>query len=932
MFRSDLVEVLNSRTAWALVGSGASIDAGLPSWRALLDDVLEKIESGDRRRIESDPAFKSALKRGDLPKCFSRVSRVVGRAAVDGAVRERILAVAMRPSVLIDSIVDWPFRGYITTNYDSQLEDRLNSGPQPGWSPVGNTESELPKLAGGAERVIWHIHGAASLPADSSRLVLTSEDYDDQYLDESPLLIQLRSVLALHRLVVLGFGFQDPEVMRILKRVGRLTNPARPIFAFLPELEGTANEVEREELLELYNVDVVPYRVRAGSHDALKDLVKTYSAFTLRRSIQFGQPMRPCPTHHPETTGLLLYNQLVMRPVAGAQVDVIITLLRARILALLNGALTPVSATTISDDLDARAALLQGASWTSGGASEISSALRELLAEDAVEKVEGGFVLTDHGNELVREHAAVATRLSDQFSASLLGRARKLLGPNAHSAPRVATVLETFLRESVEKRALGVALARYGSNQTYQEYHVVALLQALPEFLSTVKDDSEAQALVHLTQQVLAAPSEAEALFIGLSLQAHFGRNLLGYDPTTLRARLDDFRKTVFVIDSSTLIPLLARASPGHSSAVSLIRALADVGDGIVTTEMLAAEVAEHARWAVRKVDSGTGTVTVGTLAAATGRAGERSNAFLEGFLIESSQGLIIPDLHQYLRSVCGEPTRRGLYRDVEICTALKRLSVECHAFSEWEGFKEELWHERDELQKKITQLRKQRETFRHERQVRAEAEALLVVRSLREQRFRIGGHKASNAFFVSQTRILDQVDLSAQAVTLRPEAAFQWAATLTTPPVDELTVLTQGLLWELSERGLTIVNPSSLIVTFGPLATAAKTQLEEEMDRHHAAVSEMYGEPALKAFREVELLDAPVLLHSFNAQRAAALETQLADANSRLAEQAAKRLGAAERTELELLRAKEHERSQRARSKQRANASRRSRRKKKKK
>jgi hypothetical protein len=136
---------------------------------------------------------------------------------------------------------------------------------------------------------------------------------------------------------------------------------------------------------------------------------------------------------------------------------------------------------------------------------------------------------------------------------------------------------------------------------------------------------------------------------------------------------------------------------------------------------------------------------------------------------------------------------------------------------------------------------------------------------------------------------------------------------------------------WELSERGLTVVDPSTLVVTFGPLATTAQSELNEELERHRETIGQTFGEASFRAFHEAEPLDAAILLQSFHAQRAQALEEQLASTRRALAASSGAKLGEKERGELERLRAQKKERAARGKARNRANASRGGKRKKKK-
>lgn len=912
MFRTDLLNVLNTRRAWALLGSGTSVGAGLPTWRGLLKGVVDSLEPDDRARLGRDPRFKAALAKSDYPACFSRVEACLGRDVMEGKVRSQI-GTPSRRSTLLRELVDWPFAGYITTNYDDLIERYLQDAGHAGWVGIGNTEPELPKLSGDVSKLVWHIHGSVALPSQRSRLVLTGADYDEIYLEDSAVLHQLRAVLSTRRLVIVGFGLADIEFMRVLRRVGLLSNPAQPVFALVPDLEGIGGTAQRMELLEKYNIDVVPYRDPDNSHRQLLDLVKTYGSMTLRRSLEFGKPARDCPSYDPETTGLLLYNELALKRTSTTSDDVLDVLVRAMLLA----ELAQVPTTTVLNLFQAigpRTRVLQADS--DDAMRLLDRALTSLIEDQLVERLgDDRFRLTESGRTMVIRRRASSELRAQQFSAALLARATSTC-PDPSTAARVATAAESFLKKCIDDRALGLAMASASTRRKENKFHMVALFQSLPEFMEQLQDDTEALALTRVVTALLANPDDVEKHYIGLSIQARFGTHLLGQDPSGLRARIADFESATFLMDASVLIQVLARSSEPHPAAKALLGRLQDSGAFIGTTERLAEEVAEHARWALRQVDRSSGQVTTRTLEAATGRAGDWMNAFLEGFLAEAGRGDIRPTIKGYLEEVLSKPTGTRSFGLPEVADALGREAVPVVAFEAWDGFSSELLVERDDEESKIREIRTRRGNYKHDRQVRAEAEALLIVQGLRNGDLSADGKSASTAFFVSHTRLLDRLDNSGPPITMHPNLLLQWLITLHPLPDAELSVLTSALLWELEERGLAIVDPNRLRVTFGSLIDASQAQLPDEVQRYRELVGDRFGEPAARAFADVSDLDAPIVLESLLVQRATELDLRMRVLTER--SQAAK-LNDRDMKELQRLRAEKKQRTLAAKSRARS-------------
>ena len=922
MLRSELIDVVNNGKAWAFIGSGVSSGSGCPSWKGLVDCVLQGLSSELRPKVEQDGAFTSAYDKALYPSCFSRIQHYAGRKTLDQLIREEFNR-HTQPSEIHKSIANWPFAGYVTTNYDGLLERALKTLTHEPWLPVGNSRKEVTKLSGDVSKVVWHVHGSVELPKEESSLVLTAEDYDEFYLEDTCVVSQLRALLGQHRIVFFGFGFTDSEVTRLLRRIGKLSNPARPIFAFMGGIGGAQRSEERRELLERFNVDVVPYDAEDGSHSQLQEFLGVYGSLVLGRTLRFGFAERPCPSYDPETTGLLVYNEFCIKGGARVPQDILGTLLRARILSLLNYRAECTKA-EIVDDLNERTNVLKLSPRSSEEvSSEVQGVLNELTRTGLVESPDTGPLrLTEKGYELVEAHAAKARFYSVQFKASLVGRAEQLLPDRAQAVARVAKAAESFIKDCVSRHALGVAVAQQAISATARSYHMVGLLQTLPEFMKQLETPQEAIALGKLVQEVLADTADMESKFIAIALQAQFGVHLLGYDPPTLQARARELSQTFFLVDSSTLIQFLARSSTAYKSAKMIIDQLKMIGCGIATTTLLVDEVVEHINWAANMVSS-EGRVTEDTLGIATGRAGAWLNAFIDGFIEEVHEGRLV-DFFYYLGSTLGTGRFKGPVTHAHVQQALEKQGLREKALSDWDGFSEEMLQERDNEQGRIADERKLRGTYKHDRQTKAEAEALLIIRSLREKGFSCDGQLVSNAFFLSHSHVLDEIAKPSMPITMRPESALQWAATIRPCSVEELEGLTSSLLYEMAERNFELINAQKLHNVFSGLIDASKAKLAEVTQRHRELVADLYGESAVKDLADADGLSAPFVLGSYNFQLIPDLQSRLErETEARIAAQSEKRVTEKERTELNILRAREQQRQAKKLRKKRSAASR---------
>jgi hypothetical protein len=97
--------------------------------------------------------------------------------------------------------------------------------------------------------------------------------------------------------------------------------------------------------------------------------------------------------------------------------------------------------------------------------------------------------------------------------------------------------------------------------------------------------------------------------------------------------------------------------------------------------------------------------------------------------------GIYKPDFRAYLNDITGV-RGTGTGEDEPFAAAIERLDVRVTDLRSWSGFTDQLWEERDRLQEQIVEGRQKRLTYRHERQVKAEAEALIIVEHCRDGSF----------------------------------------------------------------------------------------------------------------------------------------------------------------------------------------------------
>ncbi|HMM97470.1 MAG TPA: SIR2 family protein [Anaerolineales bacterium] len=194
------------------VGGGLSIQAGYPSSNELVAHLLRdaNIEPAEINAYDKFPAKARRIKeiiqnRGDsfyeiLYRRFDENHFQINRTIP-----------------LYQDLLRIPFRAFITTNYDSCIEeaadllnihfDEIQIYPQ-----LKPNDLEATKL--------YHIHGKINqndIPDSSRSIVLTTDDYLAAYGDESRLPVLMNALFDSHNILFIGFSLEEDALYELLQ-------------------------------------------------------------------------------------------------------------------------------------------------------------------------------------------------------------------------------------------------------------------------------------------------------------------------------------------------------------------------------------------------------------------------------------------------------------------------------------------------------------------------------------------------------------------------------------------------------------------------------------------------------------------------------------------------------------------------------------------
>jgi hypothetical protein len=326
--KAELIDACISQESVLVAGAGLSKRLGYPLWNELLGDlrglsVSLAARSDGRLQLPDDCA-------GD-PLCYADQLRAQIEARPNGLaryhafLRKRFERRGPRDA-LHRQLIELPFRGIVTTNYDPALDDEL-AASQPGNSDCHFVvdQEHAPDIARflaslrlrtNHPRQVAHLHGRFDSPKS---IILTESEYRQCYghglttapgeAGQAPNWTIHRkflwTLLATRAAVFMGFSMDDPYLKRMLQTVVKdlwqWDDP--PHFAVMALSADRKPAKDKAQLLRSdYGVAVVFYDNSNGRHSGLESLVQEICdacRVVTRRQLESEEQPPKAPSHVP---------------------------------------------------------------------------------------------------------------------------------------------------------------------------------------------------------------------------------------------------------------------------------------------------------------------------------------------------------------------------------------------------------------------------------------------------------------------------------------------------------------------------------------------------------------------------------------------------------------------------------------------------------
>jgi tetratricopeptide (TPR) repeat protein len=229
---SLLADEINKKRLAVFVGAGCSISFGLPSWPDLIDGLLKK--------------YKIKNKERDVFRLASRLERGLGPLKFREEIVRSLRINEIGKSDLHDALINLETNLFITTNYDTLLEDYFKVK---GISPfIITNPKDIPSIDP-TKKTIVKLHGDLNSP---SSLVITAADYTKYKSEKKGFIDWLRLVAAQRSILFVGASFDDPRLKDVDDYVLNIFgSPRRQPFIFFKIPDQTAEKPDEDFAVEL---------------------------------------------------------------------------------------------------------------------------------------------------------------------------------------------------------------------------------------------------------------------------------------------------------------------------------------------------------------------------------------------------------------------------------------------------------------------------------------------------------------------------------------------------------------------------------------------------------------------------------------------------------------------------------------------------------
>lgn len=255
-----------------ILGAGASIPGGLPSWSELKSTLCEAIPDIITDSDEADKALERVNSSPDLWTAFGRLKLILGSnlyqrvviKALDTSNRTIPLLYKQLWQLNISGIINFNLDKFAINSYSDLKHETVDFA-------TGNEPHKYMNFPMAYDKFVFYPHGIIS---DPHSWVFTNYERRDLYASRD--LISLFSALFDSKnLLIIGFNAREWSFLKLIEDIG-INNRINGFhnYYFCPSLD---SDIQRE--LGEYGISVIPYSPATKNHEEINGYLETLLSF-----------------------------------------------------------------------------------------------------------------------------------------------------------------------------------------------------------------------------------------------------------------------------------------------------------------------------------------------------------------------------------------------------------------------------------------------------------------------------------------------------------------------------------------------------------------------------------------------------------------------------------------------------------------------------
>lgn len=243
----EMAEKIKAQQGAILVGSGASLAAGLPNWKQLMIELVERLQQIpgiDTGLVDS--CRRMAEDRAKWLLLASVLRRHMGSTFPE-YINDRFCNVDLEPTETHRAIAELPVRFFVTINYDDLIESAFSEkhlGKRRVDPITYDKPGDIASYFYKGSPFVLYCHGRARTDAD--KVVLSESDYRSLIQAQIGYQSILQTLFTTTSFLFVGTSLNDPDIIMLLGFLhSAFHRKTPPHYALIPDNERETAEVNQ---------------------------------------------------------------------------------------------------------------------------------------------------------------------------------------------------------------------------------------------------------------------------------------------------------------------------------------------------------------------------------------------------------------------------------------------------------------------------------------------------------------------------------------------------------------------------------------------------------------------------------------------------------------------------------------------------------------